>query len=108
MTKKKEDFYRQCRMTKPTDDGLGNYDHVAWIPEKTAKKGKVIGFKDDDGEWNEGWTVKLVGAERMSGDILLDREKTQRDYLESKGGVMVACWALDEHGETMQGARETA
>ncbi|MHA1553750.1 MAG: ABC transporter ATP-binding protein [Alphaproteobacteria bacterium] len=40
--------------------------------------------------------------------IAFERCSRERPDLESKGGVKVACWALDEHGETMQGARETA
>ncbi|MHA1549510.1 MAG: ABC transporter ATP-binding protein [Alphaproteobacteria bacterium] len=40
--------------------------------------------------------------------IAFERCSRERPDLESKGGVKVACWALDEHGETMQGAKETA
>jgi len=41
--------YKQCLLKK------GESGRVTWLPEKFAKKGKILRLKDDD-----GWVVKDV------------------------------------------------
>lgn len=74
MSKKK--LYHQCRMRKKV--GKDRYKlHVAWIPEKHAKKGKYIKIKWEDGTWENGWEVTEVGYPPKEEKYLIDAE---RDY----------------------------
>ncbi len=52
--------YRQCRLERDS------YVDVAWIPERYAKLGQVLGFKRE-GQWTEGWHVTAVYG-RLSDD----------------------------------------
>jgi len=62
-------FSVQCTMKK------GNRVQTSWIPEKYAKKGKILKLKDDD-EWTDGWEVINVGSRMESKQV----HERSRDY----------------------------
>lgn len=64
-------YYRQCKLAK------GDTKRIAWIPSKFAKFGTVIKIKDDNGEWNDGWTVEHVSMKETDEEFLV---KHERDY----------------------------
>lgn len=74
---RKDMFYKQCTMAKETLDGPGICQyHTAWIPEQFAREGKLIGIKNGDGTWDEGW--KVIGVHgRASEEYVVEHE---RDY----------------------------
>lgn len=44
-------FYKQCKLQRK------NIQTVAYIPSEFAKVGKVVQIKQEDGSWDDGWTV---------------------------------------------------
>jgi hypothetical protein len=48
-------YYRQCRLQKE------NSQQMSWIPEEFAEVNKVLKLRNEDGEWDNGWTVTSVG-----------------------------------------------
>ena len=72
-------YYRQCRMTSPTEEG--HTEQVAWIPEQFAVEGKQIYFGKKTDNPDRLWTVNEVGT-RKSEDYVKAHErdyKTQRN-----------------------------
>lgn len=63
--------YTQCYLTK--------YDmfDIAWIPSDFAVEGKIIKLKENDGSWNDGWTVSKTYGTKTEKDI----KDHERDYL---------------------------
>lgn len=70
---KKDTNYIQCALMRE------NEHHMAWLPEKFAVVGKVIGIKNDDDTWQEGWEV--VG---VSGEIKKTSEEANGDSQKHK------------------------
>ncbi|MBC8103317.1 MAG: hypothetical protein H7Z41_12075 [Cytophagales bacterium] len=62
-------FYRQCGLQR------ANTRQRAWIPERFAVEGKVLGLKREDGVWEEGWLVATAGDIRLSGEVVSDRSQ---------------------------------
>ena len=60
---KKQPFYRQCNLTKKTEDS--ELRQVSWIPEKFAVKDKFVKLKEGN-EWEDGYKVCSVGDHRAS------------------------------------------
>lgn len=54
----------QCRLVKWTDPDNAYNDrrkeYVCWIPEKYAVELKTLRIKQEDGTWEDGWTVMKV------------------------------------------------
>ncbi len=50
--------YRQCRLVK-TESGTTT-ETTSWLSVRFAQVGRVVGLKNDDDEWVEGWVVKQV------------------------------------------------
>ena len=50
-------MYVQCTLEK------GNSQQTSWIPKKFAKLDGVLKLKSEDGKWDNGWVVILVGTE---------------------------------------------
>lgn len=44
----RDEFYRQCTLRK---------GDISWIPEQIAKAGQTVRLREDDGSWEDGWTV---------------------------------------------------
>ena len=59
-----KNFYKQCRLTR------GNITTVSWIPARAAVVGKVIGLKQENGTWDDGWTVTVAGTEPVEGKLV--------------------------------------
>jgi len=70
----KSDYYNQCELRKPTENGYQR--DVSWIPSKFAIEGNVVKIKQEDGSWDDGWTVFAVHS-KMKGEYVLGHE---RDY----------------------------
>jgi hypothetical protein len=67
--------YRQCQLIKKSI----KYGHVltcSWIPEKFAKRGKIVKLKDDD-----GWEVTIVGSISLDEEDAKDRSQ---DYKKTR------------------------
>lgn len=79
MGKKREKFYRQCELARPSE--LGRELMTSWIPEKIAKVGNVVRLKDEDGEWTEGWEVLVAYDVRMAYSYL---KKRDRDHVNQR------------------------
>jgi hypothetical protein len=74
----KQKYYCQCSMRKKNEYGYKL--HVGWIPEKFAKKGKIIKLKWEDGTWEDGWEVTFVGSRKEAKQV----ESTEIDYLNQR------------------------
>jgi len=59
--------YKQCKLKKGT-----NY-LVTWLPEKFAKKHKVLRLKDDD-----GWVVQAVWGNATEEDVKTNEREHER------------------------------
>lgn len=70
---KQETLYKLCDLSRETRDG--KYVDVAWIPEKFAAVGRVIGIKNADGEWVEGWRVDTTSENSRPGSYLNERSR---------------------------------
>ena len=70
--------YTQCVMEKPTSTG-GKYIRTSWIPSKFAKKNNFVDLRDN-GKWDAGWKVILMGRKISSEEVKQRRDdyKTQR------------------------------
>jgi len=64
----KSDQHKQCRLKR------GSSFTNSWLPAKFAKVGKVLGLKDEQGNWEEGWVVDSVWGSRPSKDVLEDSQ----------------------------------
>lgn len=72
----KQVFYKQCTLTK------GPSSEVAWIPEQFAVQDKYLLIDSKDEGDENGWQVKVVGANRVDGVYLKEHERnylTQRE-----------------------------
>lgn len=75
---KREKFYRQCELVRPSVEGRELM--VSWIPEEISKVGETVRLKDEDGEWTEGWLVLAV-YDRMPFSYL---KKRDRDHINQR------------------------
>jgi len=66
----RHDFYSQCKLHKPLDDGTGrHWIMVSWIPADKAKVGNVVRLRNSAKEqWKEGWEVMEVWGTRRYKD----------------------------------------
>jgi len=80
-------WYRQCTFGKTLSEGRST--QTAWIPEKFAKLGDVLKFKNDDGTWDDGWVVELVGSRKTAKEVELDGSiwKKTRKHSDVPGGT---------------------
>lgn len=61
--------YVQCRVKK------GDAKQTAWIPQRDAKRGKIVQLQQESGEWNDGWEILAVGFKTKSSEELLSDRK---------------------------------
>ena len=78
----RSEFFCQCKLHKPLDDGSGGHRvMVSWIPASKATVGNVVRLKNTaKEEWKEGWEVIEVWSKRRFADI----EKKERDHLRQR------------------------
>ena len=56
---KRNILYRQCRLVKKIRDG--EMIQTSYIPEEFAKYARVVKLRDEDGAWDDGWVIRVVG-----------------------------------------------
>jgi len=71
-------YHKQCKLEKRIEQGVYYTTH-SWIPARYAKVGKLLDLKDDDGNWDHGWTVKEVWATKPTNEVLA-RENYHRKH----------------------------
>lgn len=71
---KKTEFFKQCRLEKPSGEVM-----VTWLPVKYCEEGRVLKLKKvgTQNEWVNGWVVEEVYNGRKP---LLDTVLASRDY----------------------------
>jgi hypothetical protein len=66
-------FYKQAKLAKHKTV------QTAWLPEKFAKKGRVVRIKGDDG-WDDGWHVVEVYATRLDEHVVHEQAHNHRCF----------------------------
>jgi hypothetical protein len=66
-------YYRQCVLCKE-----GTKFIRSWIPEKFAKINKCVKLKKKDGNWEDGWIVTEVTANRQTEEFVLSHRDDYR------------------------------
>ena len=61
--------YRQCTLHK------GSSVLVNWIPSEFAVLSKSVRLKDDNGNWETGWTITKVGDVILSYEVVLSNSQ---------------------------------
>lgn len=74
---KRNELYRQCRLVKRIRGGEKLL--MSYIPDEFARVGRVVKLKDDDGGWDDGWVIGLVGNARTE-EQLVDDEAARRKF----------------------------
>jgi hypothetical protein len=74
----RELFYIQCRLEQIIDSDSFSY-RTAWIPERYARKGRVLRIKQGD-VWADGWEVTETYVKKPARVV----EATERDYLKQR------------------------
>jgi len=69
----KQACFRKCIFARSTVDG--RLTQSAWVPEKFAKLGEVVHFRDDDSQ--EGWVVESVGARKTEREMELELNESE-------------------------------
>lgn len=72
---KRNTLYRQCRLVKKIREGESL--QVSYIPAEFAKEGRVVKLREDDGGWDDGWVVRIVGGS-MTEDELTALDQAHR------------------------------
>jgi hypothetical protein len=57
---KRNELYRQCRLVKKIREG--ETIQTSFIPAEFAKEGRVVKLREDNGGWDDGWVIRIVGA----------------------------------------------
>ena len=65
--------FMQCTMERK--EGEKRQVLTSWLPQKFAKKGKVLKLKcRETGKWTDGWLVKLVNRQMpLDEEIVIKR-----------------------------------
>lgn len=82
----KTNYYRQCRLTKPTENGV--LQTVSWIPEKYAVVGRSLRLKNRSDEWEDGWNVAEAGETRLDERHLPDYHSEIKNHRKRTGDSM--------------------
>ena len=51
--------WAQCHLERRTE--TGTTETTSWLPTNHARVGHYVKLKDANGEWTDGWIVRLVG-----------------------------------------------
>lgn len=70
---------KQCRLVRKHDDQAIDV-LVSWIPDKFAKKGKLLKLKQNDGRWEQGWVVDHVYSQCMLYDEVKERSQDYKHH----------------------------
>ena len=77
---KRNVLYRQCRLVKKIREG--ETIQTSYIPAEFAKEGRIVKLREDDGGWDDGWVIRLVGGsmtEEQVTAIDLAHRRFERD-----------------------------
>lgn len=74
--------YCQCHFVKTVGVERIMLSSTAYIPEKFAQLGQKLKLKTDKGEWDDGWTVTIVGEPT---EIVPDVQKAIRTHRKRTG-----------------------
>jgi len=74
-----QQMYRQCRLEKRRADGA-LLIRTSWLPEPYCAMGAILKLKNEDGTWDDGWSVVSV-SEPKNGKFV---EMRSRDYLKTR------------------------
>jgi len=74
---KRNTLYRQCRLVKKIREGESL--QVSYIPAEFAKEGRVVKLREDDGGWDDGWVIRIVGGS-MTEDELTSLDQAHRRF----------------------------
>lgn len=64
---KNNEIYRQCRLVKRLRDGQSV--QMSYLPEEFAREGRIVKLRNEQGDWDDGWVISLVGREMKSEDL---------------------------------------
>lgn len=59
-------IYRQCKLKRPSDNGTGIVEYVAWLPAKFAVTGKKLIIQEKE------WDVEYASSVELSRDNIHD------------------------------------
>ena len=74
---KRNELYRQCRLVKKVREGEAF--QMSYIPAEFASVGRVVKLREEDGAWDDGWVIRLVG-ESMTEEQLNAIELAHRRF----------------------------
>lgn len=57
---------------------------TTFLPSKFAVMGGVVKLRNEDGDWDDGWVVKSVGA-TVNEDFLPDSHKAIKEHRKKTG-----------------------
>ena len=57
---KRNELYRQCRLVKKIRGG--ETIQTSYLPAEFAKEGRIVKIREDDGGWDDGWVIRVVGG----------------------------------------------
>lgn len=84
-------YYNQCTLekevvaqTQQTDPSRLTLKQVSWIPTKYASLGRIVKLKNDQGEWEDGWTITSVG-EKTPENVIPDIHAGIKAHRKSTG-----------------------
>jgi hypothetical protein len=74
---KRNELYRQCRLVKKIRDGESI--QTSYIPAEFARVGRVVKVREEDGAWDDGWVIRLVGGS-ITAEQLTELERAHRRF----------------------------
>lgn len=73
--------YKQCGLCKK--DGDKTIYQTSWIPERYAKEGLILKFREGL-DWDNGWEVLFCGPETLTSKEV-DTYKARKQHRENTG-----------------------
>ena len=74
---KRNELYRQCRLVKKIRGG--ETIQTSYIPAEFAREGRVVKLREDNGGWDDGWVIRVVGGS-LTEDQLAALELAHRRF----------------------------
>jgi len=74
---KRNELYRQCRLVKKIREGESI--QTSYIPAEFAKEGRIVKLREDDGAWDDGWVIRVVGGS-LTEEHLAALERAHRRF----------------------------
>jgi hypothetical protein len=74
---KRNELYRQCRLVKKIRGGEAI--QASYLPAEFAREGRIVKFREEDGGWDDGWVIRVVGGS-LTEDQLAALERAHRRF----------------------------